>query len=112
MSYTPYGIALPTASPGKSWTRTRSGVPVGCHSRPAFLKSPTNSFFLVSTEITGWRRRRKVAAVAAMCSMRVPIRVGNAFAGLLQGVELKPEAVQQPPHRRGTHRPAFGGQGA
>ena len=25
--------------------------PCGCHSRPAFLKSPTNSFFFVSTEI-------------------------------------------------------------
>ena len=37
----------------KSCTRTGSGEPLGCHSRPAFLKSPTNSFFLVSTEIAG-----------------------------------------------------------
>src|SRR5712692_5671824 len=38
----------------KSCTRTVSGWPVGRHVRPAFLKSPTNSFFFVSTEITGW----------------------------------------------------------
>src|SRR5712692_7880194 len=38
----------------KSCTRTASGWPVGRHARPAFLNSPTNSFFFVSTEITGW----------------------------------------------------------
>src|SRR5260370_13326532 len=38
----------------KSCTRTAVGWPVGRHVRPAFLKSPTNSFFFVSTEITGW----------------------------------------------------------
>src|SRR5713101_2071470 len=38
----------------KSCTRTASGWPIGRHARPAFLKSPTNSFFFVSTEITGW----------------------------------------------------------
>jgi hypothetical protein len=38
----------------KSCTRTASGWPVGRHARPAFLKFPTNSFFFVSTEITGW----------------------------------------------------------
>ena len=37
----------------KSCTRTSSGEPFGRHSRPAFLKSPTSSFFLVSTEIAG-----------------------------------------------------------
>ena len=29
------------------------GIPLGPSSRPPFLKSPTNSFFLVSTEMTG-----------------------------------------------------------
>ena len=38
----------------KSCTRTSSGSPCGRHSRPGFLKSPTSSFFFVSTEITGW----------------------------------------------------------
>jgi hypothetical protein len=36
---------------------TFSGRPLGSHSRPPFLKSPTNSFFFESTEITGWFRR-------------------------------------------------------
>ena len=49
--------ADPTAIVTKSCTRTSSGVPLGRYSRPPFLKSPTNSFFFVSTEITtaGWR---------------------------------------------------------
>src|ERR1700687_5134430 len=38
----------------------------GRHSRPAFLKLPTNSFFLVSTETTGWPSFRKDAARALM----------------------------------------------
>jgi hypothetical protein len=37
----------------KSCTRTSSGEPLGRHSRPPFLKSPTSYFFLVSTEIGG-----------------------------------------------------------
>ena len=44
----------PVSGPGKSWTLTFSGWPWGCHSCPGFLNSPTNSFFFVSTEITGW----------------------------------------------------------
>src|SRR5271166_1487145 len=39
---------------GKSCTWTGSGRPFGRSSRPPFLKSPTSSFFFVSTEITGW----------------------------------------------------------
>ena len=42
---------MPSSSVGKSCTRTGGGVPFGCHSRPAFLKFPTSSFFFVSTEI-------------------------------------------------------------
>src|SRR3954471_11164328 len=52
-SYTPYGIARPSAWLRKSYTSTSSGLPCGRHVRPAFLKSPTSSFFFVSTEITG-----------------------------------------------------------
>jgi len=37
----------------KSCTRTASGELFGRHSRPAFSKSPTSSFFFVSTEIAG-----------------------------------------------------------
>ena len=32
----------------------RLGLALGRHSCPPFLKSPTSSFFLVSTEIAGW----------------------------------------------------------
>lgn len=43
-------------------------VPRAGHSRPAFLKSPTNSFFVVPAEIIGCWRRMKAVAVALMCS--------------------------------------------
>ena len=44
---------MPNSGILKSWTRTGSGSPLGRNSRPGFLKSPTNSFFLVSTEMAG-----------------------------------------------------------
>src|SRR5215469_2558091 len=47
------GKALPFAKLGKSLVFTSCGFPCGRHVRPAFLKGPTNSFFLASTEITG-----------------------------------------------------------
>src|SRR5918995_196267 len=50
----------------KSCTRTVSGWPVGRQVRPAFLKSPTNSFFFVSTEITGWPAAWNWRTCAAM----------------------------------------------
>ena len=49
------------------------GLPCGRHSRPAFLKSPTSSFFLVSTEITGCpppARRVTLALMCANCASR------------------------------------------
>src|SRR4051795_1479516 len=49
----PYGTARPSSLIRKSCTRTSSGWPWRRHSRPPFLKSPTSSFFFVSTEITG-----------------------------------------------------------
>ena len=52
----------------KSLQRTSSGDPSGCHSRPGFLKSPTNSFFFVSTETTGWPRLWKERTCLAMYS--------------------------------------------
>src|SRR5208283_3405176 len=48
------GTARPSSLIRKSCTRTSSGSPCLRHSRPAFLKSPTSSFFLVSTDIAGW----------------------------------------------------------
>src|SRR5579872_3588381 len=61
-------MALPSSLSMKSWTRTSSGSPWGCHSWPPFLKSPTSSFFLVSTEITGWPRRWNTRTSPLMCS--------------------------------------------
>src|SRR5271165_6266006 len=49
-SYTPYGVTRPNSGMRKSCTRTCSGSPLSRSSRPPFLKSPTNSFYLVSTE--------------------------------------------------------------
>ncbi len=40
----------------KSWTFTSSGWPFGRHSRPPLRYRPTNSFFFVSIEATGWPR--------------------------------------------------------
>jgi hypothetical protein len=50
----------------KSWTLTRSGLPFGRHSRPSFLKFPTSSFFLQSTEMTGCLFRWKPSAQSLM----------------------------------------------
>src|SRR5829696_7708359 len=52
----------------KSCTRTGSGCPFGRSSRPPFLKSPTNSFFLVSTEIAGSPAAWNSFTAALMCS--------------------------------------------
>jgi hypothetical protein len=52
----PVWDGLPVAEEGKSWTCTRTGWPFGRQVRPLFLNSPISSFFLVSTEITGWPR--------------------------------------------------------
>ena len=49
-------------------TSTNSGSSLGRHSRPPFLKLPTSSFFLVSTEITGVPCSMHRFAVPLMCS--------------------------------------------
>src|ERR1035437_4007660 len=67
----------------KSCTRTSSGEPFGRHSRPAFLKSPTNSFFFVSTEISGLPiapRRRRDQRAQIIEKTRIHIHQGLASA--------------------------------
>ena len=49
----PIGRDLPNPLISKSWTWTGSGSSLRRSSRPPFLKSPTSSFFFVSTEIAG-----------------------------------------------------------
>ena len=79
------------AGSGKSWTLTRSGAPSGCHSRPPFLKAPTSSFFLVSTEMAGWRWRC-AARPAARCSGTGRRGPG---AGPFQGLDVALQAVAE-----------------
>src|SRR5579864_3798631 len=55
-------MALPSFLSRKSCTRTASGLPFGCHSRPPFLKSPISSFFFVS--FSSYPRKQPVARVA------------------------------------------------
>ncbi len=55
----PHRNSRPNSGSLKSCTRTSSGSPTGCHSCPGFLKSPSNSFFFVSTDTTGCPRRCK-----------------------------------------------------
>ena len=62
----PYGIACPGSRSAKEWSRTFTGSPLGRHSRPAWAYSPTCSFFLASTLITGWPAARCSFACAAM----------------------------------------------
>ena len=52
----------------KSWTFTDSGLPFGWYSRPPLRKSPIDSFFLVSTEMTGSRSCRRCEACRLMNS--------------------------------------------
>ena len=94
-SSTPYGTARPSSLIEKSCTRTSSGEPFGRHARPAFLKSPTSSFFLVSTEITGSpaaSARVTCALMKANCASRSGCA---ALACLGVGLQAEAEIVQQ-----------------
>src|SRR5439155_21564174 len=90
----PYGMALPPAGVliRKSWTRTRWGDFAGRHVRPTFLKSPTSSFFLVSTEIVGCcrpcaaRSRRAADPCVVRCGHGSGHAAGQA-CGSLPGVD-------------------------
>ena len=67
-------------------TLTCCGSPVGRHSRPAFLKSPTSFFFFASTDMTGlpaarFSSRTDSAAESRFDTFATYIRSGN-----LQGV--------------------------
>ena len=59
---------LPPTADAFDRERTGSGSPFRRSSRPPFLKSPTSSFFLVSTEIAGSPAAIAAFTVALMCS--------------------------------------------
>src|SRR5215475_9490293 len=72
----PYGCSCPTA-------------------RPAFLKSPTSSFFFVSTEIAGWPAARKLFTLALMSSNWALRAVGVAcpLASFAVGLQAEAQAA-------------------
>src|SRR5260370_40491517 len=86
ISYTPYGTARFNLGSMKSCTLTSSGVPLGLHSRPAFLKLPTNSFFFVSTEMTGWPSVKKLPAFLLMFELTIPVHMLASFVGFPVGL--------------------------
>ena len=91
-------MALPSCSSGKSWVRTPAGSPLGRHSRPPFLNSPTFSFFLVSTLITG-----SAAALMGLdllvdvTELRVPVRVPLPSMVLALPCRLNPSSRSRSP---------------
>ena len=80
----------------KSWVRTVSGLPFGCHSSPLIWKSPTSSFFLASTEIYRLAPGLKLTSFAVdVPELSVSVRMRGAFAGLAQSLKAIAELVQQ-----------------
>src|SRR3954454_9331699 len=83
----------------KSCTRTFSGSPLGRSSRPPFLKSPTNSFFLVST-----RDDRLFAAqgplhlAVEMLELGIAVRMVGPLVGLAVGLQTVAQLVEQVGH--------------
>ena len=68
----------------------------GDHSRPAFLKSPTSSFFLVSTELTGSPAANAAVTLSLiMDELRIAVRMTVALAGLAVGLQAELLLMQQ-----------------
>src|SRR6266545_4891231 len=113
----PSGTALWAPCSGKSWAPTPTGCPARCHSCPAAAYSPSTSFFLVSTLITGCP-----AAVNSLtrpllyrnCASRSGCRAPGGPRGPLQGEPLGLGAARpryrRPPGALGgsARRPASG----
>ena len=97
----PWGIAFPSSLSLKSCTRTSSGSPFGRHSLPAFLKSPTSSFFLVSTLITGWPSLdRALGDRVDVAELRVTVGVLPALPRLDVRLQAVPQPAQKLRDRR------------
>src|SRR6201997_2517824 len=75
---------------------TSSGLPWRRHSRPLFLKLPTNSFFFVSTDMTGSFAARNVVALRVdVLKLRVAIDVLAAFSCLVVRLQAVAHAAQK-----------------
>src|SRR3954447_26598215 len=92
----------------KSCTRTASGDPLGRHARPPFLKSPTSSFFLASTEITGSPAASAVLTLASMKANWVDSSGRRNTAYVSCSEELVQSLGRCPP-AQGLSRPAVEG---
>src|SRR4051812_17471764 len=93
----PQGTARPNALIRKSCTSC--GWTAGPHSRQAFLKSPTSSFSLLSTEITGSPAAVRPYVVVDVHELRIVVRMAVAFAGLAVGLQTKLLLMQLTDHR-------------
>src|SRR6266403_1070013 len=102
-------MSRPSSLIRKSWTRTSSGLPRGRYSRPLLRKSPTSSFFLVSTEITGCcsanavvREQRRILGDRSLApSSRSPNSLGRLV--LRQFLQAPPDRARCNPGRH-LHR--------
>src|SRR6516162_5612093 len=102
-SYTPYGTARPSSLIRKSWTRTSSGWPCGRYSRPLLRKSPTSSFFLVSTEITGCCSAKAAATWALIWANCIPVGVAVDLLGLAVALQAVTCRIEQFGHQGAAH---------
>ena len=87
------GSPCPAPCPGSRARSTRTGEPLGWYSRPPFLNSPTSSFFLVSTEITGCPGGEVLADRGVeVAELGVPVGVLAALDDLGVGLQAEPHA--------------------
>jgi hypothetical protein len=92
------GQRQPSSGMRKSWKRTGSGSPLRRSSRPPFLKSPTSSFFLVSTEIVGSSSVKGGNDRGVdVPELGVAIRAGGALARLAVCLQAEAQVFQQAP---------------
>src|SRR5437667_12338616 len=88
----------------KSWTRTASGFSCGRYSRPLLRKSPTSSFFLVSTEITGCFSANAAATLGVDAGeLRIPVGVAVALFGFAVGLQAVARRIEQFGHQGAAH---------
>ena len=92
------GSPCPVRGRGSRGRSTWLGRPSGRHSRPPFLNSPTSSFFLVSTLITGSPAARcSRGLLVDVTELRVPVRVLAPSRVLALACRLNPSSCSSPP---------------
>ena len=89
------GRHLAQASSSKSWTRTGSGSPLRCRSRPAFLKLPTSSFFGVDGDYRFAFGARRLHGRVDVLELGVAIGMVGALPSLAVGLTTVVQITQQ-----------------